>query len=989
VSTGRWTWLDLRLVPAAAVSWLAALASPRVGSTGLFAVAAGAVLLAVALSRRPGPAGFVVIGVLTAFALSCGAAGLRNLAREASPLHAVAERRGTVEVQLTLDDLPRVVSGAGPQRVVAAATVTAVRDGRTVSRVDDGVLLFAPATDWADLQPGQPVRVRATAMLPRDAGLVAVVTARGPPRPAGTSGWVQAGAQRLRQGLAEASARVLGSGPGGLLPGLVVGDTSAMDPVLTEDFRRTGLSHLTAVSGANVSIAVAGVLWPLRRRAVDRRVQAVVGTLALVGFVVLTGPGASVLRAAAMGLVTLVALASGRQRAAVPALCAGVLVLLLVQPALAADLGFALSVAATAAIVLLAPTWSRAMRRRGIPAPVADAVAVSAAAGLATAPLIAAFSGQVSLVSLPANLLAAAAVAPATVLGLLAALVAPLAAAPADVLVWLAGWPVRWLIIVAQRGAAMPDAVLTWPAGTAAAVVLTLALVAAGMLLWRFRRLRALALAAVVGMVMLGWPLRQAVRGWPPSATVVVACDVGQGDALVVPTGPGEGLLVDTGPDVAGVDSCLTRLGIDRLRLVLLSHLDADHAGGLAGALAGRHVDTVATGTLSPADDRVGRVNRLAAAAGARRETLVPGQIHRLGDATLEVLAPPPEIATASAAANDLSVVARVTVHGVRVLFTGDLGAEAEARILDRGVDLSADVLKVPHHGSADVDPEFLAATGARVALVSVGADNDYGHPTAYALRLLGQDGMRIERTDRDGDVAVVGDARSWGVAARERRRRVTPCRRGSGTPGTDLPPPGRGGGGGAAASSRRLRCPCRGARAPPRRRDPRARRRRPAGRAAGRRPRALAVRRPPARPGQRRARGRHGSRRRPRRLRQGPRSRAHARDRALRRQAQRGAAQGLHRRRGRGRRLPQDHLPRRPSRLRAQRGALLGRADHPRRAHRAGRRRRQRPAPAVLGRQSARLRLRRHHRRRRGRPVPPRSGRGERVHRRGEGAGR
>jgi competence protein ComEC len=157
----------------------------------------------------------------------------------------------------------------------------------------------------------------------------------------------------------------------------------------------------------------------------------------------------------------------------------------------------------------------------------------------------------------------------------------------------------------------------------------------------------------------------------------------------------------------------------------------------------------------------------------------------------------------------------RVTQRGVRILLTGDLSADAERRILDRGVDLRADVLKVPHHGSADTDARFLSATGARVALVSVGLDNPYGHPAARTLTLLVRDGMQLHRTDREGDLAVVGSARGWGVAGRggsattaagrdrgsgpavvpasapvvgERRRSVAACRGGSRTSRSDVP---------------------------------------------------------------------------------------------------------------------------------------------------------------------------------------------------------
>ena len=180
---------------------------------------------------------------------------------------------------------------------------------------------------------------------------------RGPPTALGGPGWLQEVAGALRDGLAEAAGRGLGPRPAGLLPGLTVGDTRAMDPVLTEEFRRSGLAHLTAVSGANVAIVVSCVLWPLRRRAVDRRLQAVVAGVALVAFVVLARPSPSVVRAAAMGGVALLALASGRSRAAVPALAAAVGLLLLIDPRLAVDAGFALSVMATAAIVLFAPGW--------------------------------------------------------------------------------------------------------------------------------------------------------------------------------------------------------------------------------------------------------------------------------------------------------------------------------------------------------------------------------------------------------------------------------------------------------------------------------------------------------------------------------------------------------------------------------------------------------------------------------------------------------
>ena len=774
----RWTWVDLRLVPAAVTVWAGCLMAPFLPVSVLVACTCGAVVLALALTaagqRRPQAAAAVALGILAALAVTSAAAAVRGAARESSPLRSFADSGRSVTVVLALVGDAHRLAGAGAPRVIADATVIELADGQRTHRLDARVLLFASGTEWQDLLPGQQVRVRVGVSLP-DPGddVVAVVSARGPPSSIGEASGLQRAAGSLRDGLAAAAGRVLDPRPAGLLPGLVVGDTRAMDPVLEEEFRRAGLTHLTAVSGANVAIVLTGVLWPLRRRVVDRRVQAVVAGLVLVGFVVLARPSPSVVRAAAMGAVTLLALASGRSRVAVPALSAAVCVLLLHDPGLARDAGFALSVAATAAIVLLAPGWSRRLRARGWPSPVADALAVSAAAGLATAPIVAGLSGTVSLVSLPANLLAAPAVAPATVLGLAAAVVGSVAPPLADAVVWLAGWPVRWLVLVAERAAAVPDAATGWPAGTGGAVLLTVALLLVAWALWRFaaapatgagrrRRTRrgGLAAAADGAGLATGGDGHRGLRRRAGRRT-------GAADRSRRRRARGQRARRRAGRPVPGPDghrhparSCCCRIWTPTT----------------SAAWPGRSPDATSA-WWRPARCRrpttgSARCPGSSAGPGESRQFSCRVTGARIGGVAVEVLAPDPARATASAAANDLSMVARVTVRGVRILLTGDLGAGAEARLVASGIDLSADVLKVPHHGSGDADPDFLAASGARVALVSVGADNTYGHPTARLLTWLARDGMRVHRTDREGDVAVVGSARSWGVAVRGRVRR-------------------------------------------------------------------------------------------------------------------------------------------------------------------------------------------------------------------------
>ena len=325
--TGRrpgWTWVDLRLVPAAVTVWAGCLMAPYLAVSVLVGVCRRSGACWPRRWRRPAAArrqaaAAVVLGILAALAVTSATAAVRGAARESSPLRSFADSGRSVAVVLALVGDAHRLAGAGAPRVIADATVIELTDGARTHRLDARVLLFAAGTEWQDLLPGQQVRVRVGVSLP-DPGddVVAVVSARGPPSSVGEASGLQRAAGSLRDGLAAAAGRVLDPRPAGLLPGLVVGDTRAMDPVLEEEFRRAGLTHLTAVSGANVAIVLTGVLWPLRRRVVDRRVQAVVAGLVLVGFVVLARPSPSVVRAAAMGAVTLLALASGRSRAAVP-----------------------------------------------------------------------------------------------------------------------------------------------------------------------------------------------------------------------------------------------------------------------------------------------------------------------------------------------------------------------------------------------------------------------------------------------------------------------------------------------------------------------------------------------------------------------------------------------------------------------------------------------------------------------------------------------
>lgn len=784
---------DLRLAGTSVGCWLAALCGLRTTATAGLVVALVAALAAAAVGvlvhgrrrpRWPRPVGVVsgpatngrceavgraadaapriVVAVLLGVLVGAIVTAARVAERDGEPLAAMARRHASMRAGLVVRDDPRPVAGArGADTVVMSARLRWIEAGDTARFAATArVLVLASGAPWRALLPGQRIELEGRLAPARGGDLTAAVIRAGARAPAvDVAPWYQRAAGGLRAGLRRACAP-LPAEPGGLLPGLVIGDTTRLDPSLADDFRTTGMTHLYAVSGSNCAIVVGAVLLLARWSRAGPRLSAALCALALVGFVILARPSPSVLRAAAMGGLALVALAWGRPRAAVPALATVVIALIATDPDLAGDAGFALSVLATGGLLLLAPRWAAALRRRRVPAGIAEALAVSLAAQVACAPVVAALSSTVSLSSVPANLLAAPAVAPATVLGVVAALASPLWPSGARYAAWLASWPARWLVWLAHTGSATPGGSLGWPGGPRGGVLLAVVLLAALLLArrvvrsGRLRRVTVVMLLATTAGVL---PSRL-VGGWPPPHWLLVACDVGQGDAIVLAAGPRDAVVIDTGPQPGPTDRCLRSLKIDRVSLLLITHFHSDHVGGVRGVTRGRAVAAVVVPSGTDPPDGRGAVLEAARRAATPVRTAVLGEEYLVGAVRLSVLGPSAPLRGTRSDPNNNSLVLRAAVGGWTALLAGDAEIEGQRLVMSSGRpdQLRADIVKVAHHGSKYQEPRFLADANPAVAIVSVGRGNRFGHPDAEVLARLRRDGVLVTRTDRGGAVAVV-----------------------------------------------------------------------------------------------------------------------------------------------------------------------------------------------------------------------------------------
>ena len=624
---------------------------------------------------------------------------IRIAALESSAIQKYRNRTTEVLVQLTTD--PTLVARKIIGTAFAPTSFSFIGQALEVDqryRLRIPVRVIASTQSVAGLLPGQLIRVSAKVIHSKEQRVAALLIVHHqvqvvtPP-----SRWARLLAD-IRLGLRGAT----GTGDAGaLIPGMVLGDVAKQSVDFKNDMRRSGLTHLVAVSGANFAIVSSFVLWAMQFIFRRMNYRLIATAISLTAFISLVRPSPSVLRAAAMAAVLLFAHGTRRGQDSLPALGFAIAAVVIADPFQARDPGFALSVLATAGLLLFAPK----IKPQFLAPPIA--------AMIFCAPVIVAISGYISPMSIVANLLAAPAVTPITIVGFIAALISPIAPPLSYLLIFIIKPFAAWISWVARWSAHF--SVFTLRTGLYGFLISILLLA-----LFFIGRRKFLAIFLIL-ILAISWLQRFPAGDWQ-----IVNCDIGQGDSLVINLHHHRAIVIDTGPDPQLEDRCLRQLEITEIPLLILTHIHADHVGGVAGAKKNRRIGTTWFGNIH---------------AGAHAT---------IQDIDIDVVWP--DYGTGYTP-NNSSIAALIHSPDFTLFASGDIEPPVQQQLESRIGKV--DIYKVAHHGSRYQDPTLLRELSPRIAVISVGKGNSYGHPAASTISALRQLHAKVLRTDVDGAIAI------------------------------------------------------------------------------------------------------------------------------------------------------------------------------------------------------------------------------------------
>ncbi len=538
---------------------------------------------------------------------------------------------------------------------------------------------------------------------------------------------------------------------GGLLAGIILGDYRCLSEEDAASLKRSGLIHLCSASGLHVGILLLISLWLARRMKLGRNLALVMQMPLLLIYSMAAGMTPPIVRSALLAAAAAIAFFTAREFHVIPAMSFLALASLLAEPELLQSVSFQLTYAAAAACILLATPVGRALGFGGSKAARLFSTSLAAQAGIV--PLLLYHFGEFSLMAPLSNLVVIPLIPAVMVLGLGGACVTFIPAATLRYLMWPLELLLRLILGIAELAASQAWAVIFNP-GLPPGLLWSWYALLWPVFLRRPRRDPGKVRIAACCLLLLaalflwrGTPLRAG-----PGGLQIDFLDVGQGDGILVRGAAGETVLIDGGPDGRILQEKLRGYGVRALDLVVLTHPHSDHMEALMDVARLWPIGTfvhngeVGGGGLVQLLDILSRRNTVVRSARA-------GETLQLGDLHMSVLSPQ---ALDSEEGNENSLVLRMEVQGVSLLLAGDIGEEQESELMESGVKLKSDMLKVPHHGgSSPANEKFFQAVQPALAFIQVGKDNSFGHPALSTLQYLRRAGCRVFRTDEHGDIVV------------------------------------------------------------------------------------------------------------------------------------------------------------------------------------------------------------------------------------------
>jgi competence protein ComEC len=536
-----------------------------------------------------------------------------------------------------------------------------------------------------------------------------------------------------------------------LVPGLVLGDTSLQSEEFQEQMRKVGLSHLTAVSGANFVLVAGFLLWFLQFFVRRLRKRIILVLIILFLFIFLVRPTPSVLRAAVMTLVILLARIRGERSLGVPSLGAAITLLILLDPFQAIDPGFALSVLATAGILLLSPSFEKRFELGFKPKFLLQAVSIPISATLFCLPVIILLSSEISSATIPSNILVAPVIAPITILGFISAIITPLFSDIGQVFFNIASFLANTIVLTSDLMIKFPS--LYFPNTKVVLLGIFLLLM---MIIMGKRMLTTLLLIIIFIQAAV------TTNSWPGKGWQIVNCDVGQGDGLVVNLGRNSAIVIDTGPDSKAIDQCLRSLKIRNIPLLILTHFHADHVGAIPSVIDNRRIGEIWISNLYEPVEAYKEVMKQL--SGMKVKSVFAGDRYffESNNTNIQVLWPQRQVNEFNklpgdgSRVNNSSISVLIKNNDISVFSGGDIEPEAQEAIYKSGLLTQVDVLKVSHHGSAYQYLPMLEMLNPKVAIISVGKGNSYGHPDGKFINELAHRGAKVWRTDQSGGISVI-----------------------------------------------------------------------------------------------------------------------------------------------------------------------------------------------------------------------------------------